>query len=66
MEKPIIQCPPDPKEYFSYEEYKKAVLMYENFLEIVEEVEKVSECSKTDEELNQGLLALGFRSVKDD
>ncbi len=65
MEKPLIQGPPDPKEYPSYEEYRKAMLAYEHFLEIVEKVEKAFECSKTDEDLYQQLLALGFTSVED-
>jgi hypothetical protein len=65
MDRPIIQPPPDPKEFSSYEEYKEAVYVYEHFLGIVEEMEKVFDNAKTDEELNQGLSVLGFRSVED-
>jgi hypothetical protein len=65
MKKPLIQDPINPKDYPSYEEYREALSIQDQFYEIVEVLDQIFEESETEEELHKKLLSLGFTAVED-
>ncbi len=67
MAKPILIVEEfHPRNFTSYEAYKEALPLRDKFYEIIEEAEKVFDSARTNEELEEGLHALGFISVDDD
>jgi hypothetical protein len=57
---------PDPKNFSSYEEYLKALDIYENFLDISKKTSKAIDDAKSDEELNEKMKELGFTCHEDE
>ncbi|MBU1089999.1 hypothetical protein KKF38_04395 [Patescibacteria group bacterium] len=58
--------PPNPADFPTFEEYEAALRMREKFLAMSEEVSKVVNESKTEEEFNREMEKLGFTCHQDE
>ncbi|MFH1670279.1 MAG: hypothetical protein ABIA92_01700 [Patescibacteria group bacterium] len=56
----------DPKDYPNYDDYRKALEVREQFMDLSQKATDVIDSSKTDEEMRDGMEALGFTWHEDE